>query len=343
MSWKEYSDSDKTIGDWLPWGGIIRPFILKNRDDSLLAVIEYEQLENEAVNLLKLPEMTNGWALWVEEQNRKGEKHHFITVLWNPFYSGDEARNTLASDAPVNEAGTTAYFEITVKSFKEELSKTIPCKLLVYQELLDFLSFALSLGNNYVKMPDTPLYINDLVSQDADVKFNTANNVIINNNIVLTVSLPVKPSISDMKRVLESIAQYPYRHVQRLLIFDRKAAEGELKKYTKAWCPGRNTIKELLTRGIIKNINCYYSNTLLILTDNYFDCMDDLRGPLDSLQLPYRVEDYNLRDVFWSSLPGIFRANITPPITGFNSLNELLFVGSPETENEDRYVPNGFI
>lgn len=347
MTWKEYSDANKTIGDWLPWGGIIHPFILKNRDDSLLAVIEYKKPHhNEEMKRIRLPEMNNGWSIWLENQHHNGEQRYFIAVSWNPFTASDLIKNVLAEDEPINESEIIAYFTTVLEELADSLRRFFPCKLLVYQDLLDYLSFALSIGTNFVKMPDTPLYINDLISQDADIQFNTANNVIIDKKTVLTVSLPLKPDASSMAEILESIKDYSYRHVQRLLLFNHESAEKELKKYTKSWCPGRNIIKELLLQDVIKEINGYYTGTLLILTDNYNDCLRDLKQKLNGLQLPYRVEDYNLRDVFWGSLPGIFRANITPPISGFNSFNELLFISNTDEIDDNEgtfYVSNGFI
>lgn len=40
----------------------------------------------------------------------------------------------------------------------------------------------------------------------------------------------------------------------------------------------------------------------------------------------YIVEDYNAKDLWWGSLPGLFRAATTPPICGFQALEELLAV-----------------
>ena len=279
------------------------------------------------LNEIMFPEMDNGWSVWLEEQHYNSESHYFITISWNPFVSSaGTVKNVLVGDDSISERETVAYFGIVLQNFRDELNRNIKCQLLTYQELLDFLSFTLSMGTVHVEMPETPLYINDLISQDADIQFNTANNVIIQDNTVLTVSLPIKPNLSDVNEILSTIHDQTYRHVQRLLLFSKEKAHNELQRYTKSWCPGRNAIKELLLQNLIKKINGYYSGTLFILAEDYNACLDTISAKLNELRLPYRIEDYNLRDVFWGSLPGIFRANITPPIMGFNSFNELLFI-----------------
>ena len=52
--------------------------------------------------------------------------------------------------------------------------------------------------------------------------------------------------------------------------------------------------------------------------------------------LPYVIEDYNAKDLWWGSLPGMFMAGLVPPICGFAALEDLLAVVHPvRTENEE--------
>ena len=56
---------------------------------------------------------------------------------------------------------------------------------------------------------------------------------------------------------------------------------------------------------------------------------------LDSMELPYLVENYHQKNVWWGSLPGMFRSNIVPPILGFDSLDELLAHGCKKGDDAD--------
>ena len=49
-----------------------------------------------------------------------------------------------------------------------------------------------------------------------------------------------------------------------------------------------------------------------------------VREVLNRLEALYIVEDYNRKDVWWGSLPGLFRANLTPPQMSFGGLSELM-------------------
>ena len=40
--------------------------------------------------------------------------------------------------------------------------------------------------------------------------------------------------------------------------------------------------------------------------------------------MPFAFESYNLKEYFWGSIPGLFLANVRPPVTGFSYLAEFL-------------------
>jgi len=56
---------------------------------------------------------------------------------------------------------------------------------------------------------------------------------------------------------------------------------------------------------------------------------------LGTLGIPYIVEDYNAKDLWWGSLPGLFRAGLVPPLCGFSSLEELLAMEKSEEAEEE--------
>ena len=42
------------------------------------------------------------------------------------------------------------------------------------------------------------------------------------------------------------------------------------------------------------------------------------------MECGYILESFNLKEVFWGSLPGLYLANNVPPLIGFQHLEELL-------------------
>jgi len=127
MSLKEYDIDDSAIDEWLPWGGLIRPGVMKNKDDSFLGVIEYTPYIASKYKKIKDRNYQNGWSFWSEKQHRQGSDHYFLTVSWNPFYTGDrKAENTLT--APVREKNAADYFVKEMETFVQEISEVTACQ-----------------------------------------------------------------------------------------------------------------------------------------------------------------------------------------------------------------------
>ena len=127
------------------------------------------------------------------------------------------------------------YFGEESKNFCEEFFKVTQAKLLEYQELMNFLSFTLNLEKVEVKMPEVPLYMDALLSQDVKFEFK-ANDIFINGKKILVVTLPDLPSAWE---IFEKVKNFSYRYVRRILIFDEKESEVEMKNYCGKWCPNR--------------------------------------------------------------------------------------------------------
>ena len=114
--------------------------------------------------------------------------------------------------------------------------------------------------------------------------------------------------------------------VQRLLLMGEEKAEKKLWGYMGKWCSGRKSVKKLIEAPLLGKLTGYYANSLFLLTDKGQgrEIERYIRELLNHMELLYVVEDYNRKDVWWGSLPGLFRANITPPQMSFNGLEELM-------------------
>lgn len=348
MSWKEYDLSNKSIADWLPWLGLSHENVLRNKDDSVLGMIRYKRFREDGtkVQRIALPSFRQGWSIWFEEQYDIEKENPFdadciLTVAWNPFLTktGDMVKNTLDGESiPLDamESVLAKLLQRIARSFPEEAA----AKVLVYQEIIDNLTFALTLGRERIEMPDPPLDLDSYLTQDLDLDFS-ANHVRLGNEVFLVLTLPGITGTRDpvYERIGRGVlhAGIPYRHVQRLLLFDEKTARKELASYTAKWCPSRKYIKDMLTDGILQKLNGYYNNQMIFLIPaiDYERMSEYLRTILYEMELPFIIEDYNAKDLWWGSLPGLFRAGLVPPLCGFSSLEELLAMEKSEEAEEE--------
>ena len=206
-------------------------------------------------------------------------------------------------------------------------------------------------------MPEVPLYMDALLSQD--IKFNfKANDIFIDGKKVIVVTMSDWSSVWE---IFEKVKGVPYRYVRRILLFDEKEAEKELKKYAEKWCCGRKTMLEEIKKEILAKFNGYSWNVFIFQVEKSQaeEFSKYLEEYLKTREIAYIFEKYNLKDVWWGSLAGVFLANIVPPITGFESLEEFILheekVKEEESEHKfkeilaemeklsegDKNVPNG--
>ena len=353
---KEFEIKADEVSEGLMWGGITLPQVIQQKDGSCFSVIEYEPYEkNYLTKNLNLPEFRRGWAIWNERQHTlKGDKNFFV-IFWNPFETKENPyiENTLGSKVKKKEF--LKYFSEEVERILQEFSKVAQLKLLEYQELMDFLSFELTQEETKIGMPEVPLYMDALLSQDVNFNFK-ANDIYINGKRILAVTLP---ELLNDRELFEGLKNFSFRYVRRMLTFDEKESETELKKYTSKWCSGRKIMLEEIARGILSKFNGYcWNGFILQLEDSeYKTTRAYFEKYLQSKQTLFIFEEYNLKDVWWGSLAGMYLANITPPIVGFNSVEEFILneesVQAEKQENKfkkileemerTKNVPNGQI
>ena len=171
-------------------------------------------------------------------------------------------------------------------------------------------------------MPDVPLYMDALLSQDVQFEFK-ANDIYINGKKLLVLTLPTLPNAWE---IFEKVKNFPYRYVRRILLFDEHESELEMKKYAGQWCPRRKIMLKEIEKEILAKFNGYCWNGFIFRLDeaDYENFSSDMEEYLTGKEIPFVFEHYNLKDVWWCSLAGLFLANITPPLVGFNSAEEFI-------------------
>ena len=320
---KEFEVNNDEVSEGLMWGGITLPHVMQQKDGSCFSVIEYEPYKkNYLVKKLDLPKFRRGWAIWNERQHNLKDDRNFIVILWNPFETkiNPNIENTFGEK--VNKKEFLKYFGAEAEKICKEFSKVTQVRLLEYQDLMNFLTFTLTLEEIEVKMPEIPLYMDALLSQDVNFKFK-ANDIYVNGKRIVAVTLPDLPKVWE---IFDMIKRFSYRYVRRILLLDDKESELEMKKYTGRWCLGRKIMLEEIKKGILSDLNGYcWNGFIFLLEDTEYEIFHAyFEEYLQTKGISYIFEHYNLKDVWWGSLPGMFLANITPPEIGFDSVEEFI-------------------
>lgn len=323
MDLAEYCIDEQDEREWLPWGAIVRPTVVRNKDYSFFGVISYHRYSSPAMPII----LPKGWSMWSEEQHKGEITNFFLVICWNPFWStlGDETENALKGRKIPRRKAPDYFMEELFRIAETFRQVASPCRVLEYQELLDFLSFSLSFGENYVKMPEIPLYLDVILSEGVDITFEE-NDLTIFNKTVVVLSFPSCPRGDLLDAIRNELVEIPYRYVRRILCMNVDEAEAKMREYTHGWCSSRAYMKRAIMDGLILPISGYYNEQILFSLPAAFfhESLHYVRGFMDQLYLPYILENFNLKDVWWGSLAGCFRANIRPMITSFDTLGDFL-------------------
>lgn len=331
-------NNDK-FDQWLPWGGITHEHVLHNKDESLLGVIRYNPLPSgEHVSIEEknvFPDFIMGWSIWTDKQHIPGQDAYYIAICWNPFFNKKGMITNTLSDEYSSFDEYERYFESVLVKIADRLSAYTECQLLNYQGIYNYLSFVISIGNKYVKMPDIPMYMDADFSSFVKVDF-PSNSITIDDQRIVMINLPSVPD-DELYMLFDFFTDINYRYSRRLLFMDKTAAEKDLEKYTNKWCPGRDSIKDVITDSILSDVNGYFYNAFIFLIDksDYIEFIKLVRKATAKLGLVNIVESFNLKDSWWGCIPGCYSANITPPVMGFDSVLDLLLHKEVEVSGSD--------
>lgn len=323
---KIHDFSNNKFDQWLPWGGITYESMVRNKDDSILAVIQYDPLPVKHKHFSKndFPEFPKGWSLWFDRCHTKENDALYIVICWNPFRDRRHNNTNVLHPKLSVQNNDEAYFMAEITGFIKQLRRYTKCRLLNYQEIYDYFSFVISIGTKTVQMPEVPMYMDVDFSSFVKVEF-LSNGITIDDKRIVMLNLPSVPT-DELYKFFSFFEEINYRYVRRMLTMTRQDAEKEMSEYTKKWCPGRTSIKDAIMDGILSEFNGYFYNAFIfcIEKDEYTEFIKLLRKASAKLSLAYVLENYNLKDAWWGCVPGCFAANITPPVIGFESLAELL-------------------
>ena len=325
-TFKEYNVDLTKIEECLPWARLTDQVILQNKDDSLMGFFQYSHM-NKSQPLLENLSFGNGWTLWSERQHlidsSKHQDQFFITLLWNPFFNKNLSIYNTLDHSRVNFRDRISYFSNILEKIKNNCQKEVDIQILSNDDILKYLRSTLTLSTPSV--PEAPpLYLDALLSQDLGFTVRKNNIEIDGKNIgILTPLGYLEPPV--LETVFSKFEIMPYRFVRRFIFCDEKTFKKEQNRYMSLWCSGRSSMLQFLKDRLEGHIFGFDTSSFIFFHTDIERLQDFLKKAesiLRSLGIPSITEDFNKKDVFWGSLPGLFRANIVPPMTKADNFAE---------------------
>ncbi len=317
MSIQEYCVDLTKIEERLPYGGMITDAILRNKDGSLFCVFAYDY----DCGALCLP-FGDGWCFWSEKQHfSENDNRNTLTVLWNPHC--DRTGKLINDDGQKKRTGkdAKAYFTAQIEAIRAKNK----LRLLEKEDVLNYLSACLVMESVRRAYPKLLLYLDVVLSKDLDFRLS-GNRVFIGKKRLQIVTIP-QLAPSAMNALFSDLQPFCYRFSRRFISFGASSAKKEWERYTKRWCGGRASIRSFLKAACFTSARQpgYLQNSFVFFVEeNEDERKEALLQVFEKRKTIYCVEDYNFKDAWWGTLPGLFRANLTPPISALNESGDLL-------------------
>ena len=181
-------------------------------------------------------------------------------------------------------------------------------------EVLAYLKTTLQMVPQEVSMPKVPLYLDAVLSMDMDMKIyapngEDKNRLTIKGREIVLVTLKDSLRESRLSLILGAFCQMDYRFCRRVLLMQKEKLAGELKRLTKGWCRQRESIAEYLLSKQTGSGGMASEMLIFAIEPEKLEVSQEyIRQVLEAVELPYVLEDYNRKQLWWGSLPGMFRA-----------------------------------
>lgn len=298
---------------WLSWGGLILPEVVRNKDGSLMGFIRYGRERTNGQLQMNFPE---GWALWLDVHHLQGKESSTLCILWNPICEGKNLKAINGYLGIVVDKGWwTEHFREVLSEFCSRLCALRPGSYLLRQEeVLSYLKTTLEMEYCQVAMPKVPLYLDAVLSRDMDMKIyapngEDKNRLTIRGREIVVATLKDSLRESRLSLILGAFRQMDYRFCRRVIMMQEDKLAEELKRLTKGWCSQRDSITEYMLSKQ-KGSGGMSSEVLIfaIEPEEREVSQDYIRQVLEAVELPYVLEDYNRKQLWWGSQPGMFRA-----------------------------------
>ncbi len=327
---REYHVDLTKLHEWLPWGGLVCPQIVRNKDGSLMGFISYNghTMREDETRM----NFSDGWAIWSESQHFHGRIERMLTLFWKPFANPKTGliTNGLAI-GPIHEDEAEPAFIHVLEKLRNILFRYADARILEYEEILGYLGSTIRGDSFSMEMLETPLYLDAILSKDVEFKvFGTAtekkNDLCIDGKYISLVTPLGYPPMPIMGILFRAFRDLDYRFVRRFLFAGQDHSKKEMDAYMNGWCHNRKSMKAFLQQGLEGTYNGIYTNAFVFRFYEEERTKNEryIKNVLETMELPHIIEDYNRKHAWWATIPGIHQAGLTAPIKGIGSLIELL-------------------
>jgi len=343
---KEFDSTESVMSDWLSWGGLIKPGVLRNKDGGLMATLCYRYIKNIeddkaslAIDELctSLLELNGGWVIYSEAVNRSlNECVYYLTLFWLPKRDKSGKLKDLPSwtenlevkDNGYAEEDAVQVFELVVSRLKESLGCICDVAAVEGVDYLNYLRSTITFDGLKVDMPKTPLFLDAFLSMDLTLGGELGMPVV--SGYAMKIVSPLGYLGIRAKELIERLNEcdVPYRFVSRFMFFDDEMIKKEEKRYFSKWCDGRKAMMPLLEYNHKKNSKCGYCTANIIVWDTdkkkTVAAAEMVEKVIQDMGICAVMEDYNLKDVWYGSVPGVVRANLKPPMVVVEDVSKLI-------------------
>lgn len=309
---EDYQHDYSKVYSWLSWGGLILPEVVRNKDGSLMGFIRYGQPAETTADEISL-DYPEGWGMWLDRHHFAEDNTETLCLLWNPIHKQRNlpAINLCAEITRGSEAEEEYFRKVLI-----ELGQKLPDgHVLKHEQILSYLKSTLEMRFCEVTMPEIPLYLDAVLSRDMDFKVynpngQDRNRLTIRGKEIIVASIKDSLHKSKLDMVLNAFRQMDYRFCRRSLFMPEDSLGHVLRNVTTNWCPKRQSIRDYMLSKQTGN-GGMISDTLAFALDSTEaeEYRSYIREILEAVEVPFVMEDYNSKQCWWGTLPGMFRAN----------------------------------
>ena len=169
-------------------------------------------------------------------------------------------------------------------------------------------------------MPEVTLYLDCYLTQNFDYKKHK-NLLKIGNYYTNCIKLLGYPNffIKDILNYIKNM-NLNYRYSRRILVIDNETKKQIEENYFKNWCLSH---RSFLTSFQIKEEAYYIENTIVLYNankDNLISEIANLDKYINNKGLATISDNYNIGDIWFSTIPGMFRSGYCHSLVGCKNL-----------------------
>ena len=325
MNLKEYDIRKNEISEWIPYLGLMDPLIIENKDNSFMALITYDsnkiRHKEDLNNYLK--SIPSGVSIWIEKSSLS--LNTICYIVWNPEYDLKDNIKNIPFKIKSNKEPLQLFKEFINIFIKHLQASFLDVDFIKQDDILNKLYQILTLKSS-ILIPNEPLYLDCYLTQD--FKYKKHKNLLkIDNNYLNCIRLLGYPNffISDILNYIKN-SNIKYRYSRRIFFIDKKTTIDIENNYFKRWCTSH---KSFLNIFKIKDSACYIENTLVIYNTDLSILnkqVKDLDKYINSKGIASISDNYNIGDVWFGTIPSMFRSGLFPCLFDCKNLSYNLII-----------------